>query len=172
MREMNTRVSQKVTAVLSCIICTACSINLQVLQRLPNAVWTKWPHSCFCVTMTHRAVHRLLCSNSCSRQTFFSPCSHHILRIQLRVNFDLHGPQRNTFRYMADMKSNSTAELRKIPNEDFGRCFYQCKDRRRDSVCVCVCVLERGQGSQFIGRQVSVAYILSLQSSTTIPGTF
>ncbi|KDR15316.1 hypothetical protein L798_10885 [Zootermopsis nevadensis] len=41
--------------------------------------------------------------------------------------------------------SNATADLRKIPNEAFRRCFQKWQDRW--SKCVCVCA----QGSYFEG---------------------
>jgi len=39
---------------------------------------------------------------------------------------------------MEDIKSNATAELRKIPNEAFRLCFQQWQDRCTKCVCVCV----------------------------------
>ncbi|PNF34187.1 hypothetical protein B7P43_G17619 [Cryptotermes secundus] len=39
------------------------------------------------------------------------------------------------FATMEDMKSNATAELRKIPKETFHRCFQRCQDRWRKCVC-------------------------------------
>ena len=47
------------------------------------------------------------------------------------------------FANMEDIKSNVTAELRKIPKEAFCQCFQQSQDRR--SKCV------RAQGSYFEG---------------------
>jgi transposase len=47
------------------------------------------------------------------------------------------------FATMEDIKSNATAELRKIPKEAFRRCFQQWQDRW--SKCVCA------QGSYFEG---------------------
>ena len=41
----------------------------------------------FCITMTHRATHRLLCSNSSPRKAFLSPPNHRTLWISLRVTF-------------------------------------------------------------------------------------
>ena len=52
------------------------------------------------------------------------------------------------FATMEDIKSNATAELRKIRKEAFRRCFQQWQDRW--SKCVCA------QGSYFEGDQVSV----------------
>ena len=45
------------------------------------------------------------------------------------------GPKRTGFTTMEDIKSNATAEHRKIPKEAFRRCFQQWQDR----VCVCAC---------------------------------
>jgi len=41
---------------------------------------------------------------------------------------------------MEDIKSNATAELRKIPKEVFRLCFQQWQDRWGKCVCVCVYV--------------------------------
>ena len=41
----------------------------------------------FCITMTHRATHRLLCSNSSQRKAFLSSPHHRTLWISLRVTF-------------------------------------------------------------------------------------
>ena len=41
----------------------------------------------FCITMTHRATHRLLCSNSSPRKAFLSSPNHRTLWISLRVTF-------------------------------------------------------------------------------------
>jgi hypothetical protein len=51
------------------------------------------------------------------------------------------GLKGSRFATMEDIKSNVTAELRKIPNEAFRRCFQQWQDRW--STCVCVCVRAR-----------------------------
>jgi len=52
------------------------------------------------------------------------------------------------FATMEDIKSNATAELRKIPKEDFRRCSQQWQDRWGKCVCA--------QGSYFEGDWVSV----------------
>jgi len=41
----------------------------------------------FCITMTHRTTHRLLCSNSSPRKAFLSSPNHRTLWISLRVTF-------------------------------------------------------------------------------------
>ena len=41
----------------------------------------------FCITMTHRATHRLLCSNSSPRKAFLSSPNRRTLWISLRVTF-------------------------------------------------------------------------------------
>jgi hypothetical protein len=48
------------------------------------------------------------------------------------------------FATMEDIKSNATAELRRIPKEAFHRCFQQWQDRW--SKCVCA------QGSYYEGE--------------------
>ena len=45
------------------------------------------------------------------------------------------GLEGTRFSTMEDIKSNATCELRKIPKEDFRRCFQQWQNRR--SKCVC-----------------------------------
>ena len=41
----------------------------------------------FCITMTHRTTHRLLCSNSSPRRAFLSSPNHRTLWVSLRVTF-------------------------------------------------------------------------------------
>ena len=41
----------------------------------------------FCITMTHRTTHRLVCSNSSPRKAFLSSSNHRTLWISLRVTF-------------------------------------------------------------------------------------
>ena len=53
------------------------------------------------------------------------------------------------FATMEDIKSIGMAELRKIPEEAFRRCFQQWQDRWNK--CVCVCVRARMQGSYIKG---------------------
>ena len=48
---------------------------------------TSGRESSFCTTMTHRATHRLLCSNSSPRETFLSSPIHRTLQITLWVTF-------------------------------------------------------------------------------------
>ena len=57
---------------------------VQVLQRLRDAVQWKW---CDKWHKTHRATHRLLCSNPSPRKAFLSSPNHHTLQISLRVTF-------------------------------------------------------------------------------------
>ena len=85
---------------------------VQFLQRLRNALRRKrrnsGKESGFCITIRHRATHRLLCSNSSQRKSFLSSLtvlwqySDSTLRISLRVTFgcSLHwnGPQGEAFR--------------------------------------------------------------------------
>ena len=117
--------------------------HVQVLQRLHDAVLRKrrdkW-QSGFCITITHRATHCLLCSNSSPRKAFviiqplYSPDlapSDFWLFPTLKV-----GLKGTRFTTMEDIKLNATAKLRKISNEAFCRCFQQQQERW--SKCVCV----------------------------------
>jgi hypothetical protein len=81
----------------------------------------------FCITITHRATHRLLCSNSCHHTTTVLSGSHS--EWLLAVPYSENGPQGDTFATMVDIKSNATAELRKIPKEAFRQCFQQWHPR-------------------------------------------
>ena len=56
------------------------------LQFGGNGV-TSGRESGFCVTITYRATHRYLCSNSLPRKAFLSSPNHRTLRISLRVTF-------------------------------------------------------------------------------------
>jgi hypothetical protein len=92
---------------------------------------------------SHRATHRLLCSNSSPRKAFLSSVNHRNLRISLRVTFgcSLLLKWASRGRVSQPWKtSNATTELRKIPKEAFGGCFQQWQDRWSKCVCVCVCV--------------------------------
>jgi len=68
------------------------------------------------------------------------------------------------FATMEDIKSNATAELRKIPKEAFHRCFQQWQDRRRKCVCVCVCVCARERARarvllwRWLGKRCHMSY--------------
>jgi hypothetical protein len=53
------------------------------------------------------------------------------------------GPKGTRFATTEDIKTNATAELRKIPKEAFLRCFQQWQDRWNNCVCA--------QGSYFEG---------------------
>jgi len=87
---------------------------------------------------SHRATHRLLCSNSSPRKAFLSSPNHRTLRISLRVTFgcSLLWKWASRGRVSQPWKtSNATAELQKIPKEEFRRCFQQ----RQDWWSKCVC---------------------------------
>jgi len=64
---------------------------VQVSHTLRDAVRrngvTSGRESGFCITITHPATHRLLCSNSSPRKAFLSSPNHRTLRISLRVTF-------------------------------------------------------------------------------------
>ena len=78
---------------------------VHVLQRLRDAVrWKRCEsggESGLCITMTHRATHSLLCSNSSPRKAFLSSPNHHTLRISLGVTlavpYSENGPQGDAF---------------------------------------------------------------------------
>jgi len=125
------------TVVIStCKFCRGCAMHFG-----RNGA-TSGMGSDFCIMITHRAAHRLLCSNSSPRKAFLSSPNHRTLRISLRVTFKM-GLKGTRFAIMEDIKWNGTAELRKIPKEAFRRCFQQWQDRW--SKCVCA------QGSYFEG---------------------
>ena len=64
-----------------CKFCRSCA-----MQFGGNSA-TSGRESGFCITITHRATHRLLCSNSSPRKAFLSSPNHRTLRISLRVTF-------------------------------------------------------------------------------------
>jgi hypothetical protein len=68
------------------------------------------------------------------------------------------------FANVEDIKLNAMAELRKIPKEAFRRCSQKWQDRQSK------CVVSQGPCSE--GDYITVAYVLSLQCNTNIPGTF
>jgi hypothetical protein len=73
----------------------------------------------FCITITHRATHRLLCHHS-TTVLFGSRCEW-LLAVPYS-EMDLKGTR---FAIMEHIKSNSTAEIRKITKEPLRRCFQQ-----------------------------------------------
>jgi len=74
------------------------------------------------------------------------------------------GHKGTRFANMEDIKSNATAELRKIPNEIFRRCFQQWQDRWSKWVCA--------QGSYFEGNWVSVVICPTITVLYHIYGNF
>ena len=73
---------------------------VHVLQRLRDAVRRKrrdrGGESGFCITLTHRATHILLCSNSSPRKTFLSSPNHRN-RVTLVFPYSENGPQGDAF---------------------------------------------------------------------------
>jgi hypothetical protein len=67
--------------ISTCKFCRGCAM------RFGGSGATSGRDSGFCITITHRATHRLLCRTSWPRQTFLSSLSHRTLRIALRVTF-------------------------------------------------------------------------------------
>jgi len=72
---------QNVYGISTCKFCRCC-----VMQFGGNGV-TSGRESGFCITITHRATHRLLCSNSLPKKAFLSSPNHRTLWISLRVTF-------------------------------------------------------------------------------------
>jgi hypothetical protein len=121
-----------------------------------------WRNGCVarCITITHQATHSLLYSNSSPRKAFLPSPNHRTHRISLRVTFGCSllwkwASRWTRFATMEDIKSNATAQLRKIPKEAFQRGFQQWQHRWNKCVCVCVCMCvrarARAQGSYFEG---------------------
>jgi hypothetical protein len=85
----------------------------------------------FCITILHRATHRLF-SNSSLRKTFLSSLIHHNPDLApsdfwlfLTLKLGLNG---TVFTTMEHIKSSGMAELWKIPKEAFCRCLQQWQD--------------------------------------------
>jgi hypothetical protein len=76
----------------------------------------------FCITITHRATHRLLCSSSCHHTTAALSRSRSKFWLFPILKIGLKGTR---FATMKDIKSNVTTELWMIPKEAFRRCFQQ-----------------------------------------------
>jgi hypothetical protein len=106
---------------------------LQVSQRKRRDKWQAGRDSDFCITMPHRAIHYLLCSNSCHHlaTVFSGSCSQWLLALTYSEN----RPQGDTIRNHEGHQIECDAELRKVPKEAFRRCFQQWQDRW--SKCAC-----------------------------------
>jgi len=83
------------TVISTCKFCRGCA-----MQFGGNGA-TSGKESGFCMTITHRATHRLSCSNSSPRKAFLSSPNHRTFRISFRVNlavpYSENGPQGDTF---------------------------------------------------------------------------
>ena len=92
---------------------------MQVSPRLRDAVrWKRCEsggESGFCITMTHRATHRLLRRNSLHREHSASP-NHLSLQISLLFSTLKMCLKGTRFAIVQHIKSNATTELRKILN--------------------------------------------------------
>jgi hypothetical protein len=126
-------------------------------MQLEGSGATRGRDSGFCIMITHRATHRLLCSNSSRRKTFLTSPNNRTLRISVRVTFGFltlpMGFKGRCFATMEDIKSNEKAELRRFlkkPSAVLPTMEQVC-------VCVCVCVCVRAQGSYCEEVSVSVA---------------
>ena len=75
------RLDRLLMVISTCKFCTGCA-----MQFGGNGT-TSGRESGFCITITHRATHRLLCSNSSPRKAFLSSPNHRTHRISLRVTF-------------------------------------------------------------------------------------
>ena len=67
--------------ISTCKFCRGCAMQFR------GNGGTSGRESGFCITITFRATHRLLCSNSSPRKAFRSSPNHRTLRISLRVTF-------------------------------------------------------------------------------------
>jgi hypothetical protein len=101
---------------------------VHVLQRLRVAVRRKWRDSGrdsgFCITITHWATYRLLCSNSSPKKKYSwhnpaTALSGPHSELFLAVSSLKMDPKGTHLTIMKDMKSNATAKLRKIKKEAF-----------------------------------------------------
>jgi hypothetical protein len=104
-----------------------------------------------CITITHRATHRLLCSNFCHHSTTVLSGSRS--EWLLAVRYSENGPQGGSFVTMEDIKSDATAELPNIRKETSAGAFSNGRTdgasvRVRVRVRVCVCA--RAQECYFV----------------------
>jgi hypothetical protein len=123
----------------------------------------------FCVTITHRATHRLLCHHPATVLSGSRP------EWLLAVPYSENGPQEDTFRNHGGHQINATAERQWIPKEAFRRCFQLWQDRWSKCVCVCVCVCVCERESNISTLKAiwwEFPCVLPLQCNTTFPRTF
>jgi len=130
---------------------------------------TNGRESGFCITITHRATHRLLCSNSLARRAFLSSPNHRTLRISLRVTFGCslllnwasRGRVSQPWRTSNRMRRPNSGRFQKKPSAGASN------DGRIDGGSVCV---RKGPTLKVI--RYALPYVLLLQCYTTFPGTF
>jgi hypothetical protein len=104
---------------------------------------------------THRATHRLLCSNSSPSKAFLWPPNHRTLRISLRVTFGSsifwkwasRGRVSQPWKISSGMRRPNSGRFQKKPsagasNSGNGASVCVC-------VCVCVCVFARARAQGF-----------------------
>ena len=107
----------------------------------------------FCITMTHPATHRLLCSNSSPRKAFLSSPNHRTLWISLRVTFGCSLFWKYASRGRVSHHGGHRIECDGWTPEDSKRRFPPVHPTMAGSMKqVCVCA----QGSDFEGDYISV----------------
>ena len=111
-------------------------LSVRSLFRVVTASrWRTEPHIACCAAIPLRGKHSCYHPTtvlSGSRSEWLSA-----------VPYSENGPKGGAFRTMEDIKSNATAELRKIPKEAFRQRFQHWQDRWSSCVCVFVCVRVR-----------------------------
>jgi hypothetical protein len=105
---------------------------------------TSGRESGFCITITHRTAHRLLCSDSFPRKAFLSSPSHHSPDLAPNefwlfptLKMGLNG---DAFYNRGGHQIECDGRTPEDSKEAFRRCFQQWQDRWSKCVCVCVCV--------------------------------
>ena len=149
--------------ISTCTFCTGCAI------QLGGNGTTGGRESGFCITIMHRATHRLLRSNSMPRKAFLSSPNHRTLRISLRVNFGCSllwkwaswGRVLQPWRTSNGMRRPNSGGFQKKPSTGASN------NGRIDGASVCV---RKGPTLKVI--RWALSYVLPFQCYTTFPRTF
>jgi hypothetical protein len=118
------------------LVISTCKFRRGCAMQLGGSGVTSGRGSGFCITIAHLATHCLLSSNSSPKtnisvitQPSYSPdLTPSDFWLFPTLKMSLKG---KCFATMEDIKFNATVELRKIPKENFCRCFQQWRDQWR-----------------------------------------
>jgi hypothetical protein len=124
--------------ISSCKFCRGCAM------QFGGSGVTSGRDSGFCITITHRATHRLLSRNSSSRKTFLSSPNHRTLRISLRATFGCssseNGRRGDKFRNHGVHQIECDGRTPEDSKRILPLVLPTMAGSMKQGMCVCVCV--------------------------------